>query len=87
MQTGTGHVSVMLFDAEASCLRIAAARGMDNELMESIRLRPGDQIAGWVFQEGKSVILNRDTQQNSPFAPLLKRTEIASAISWSTQYQ
>lgn len=81
-QTGTGHVSVMLFDAKESCLRIAAARGMDNDLMESIRIQPGDQIAGWVFQEGKSVILNRDTQKDSPFAPLLKRTEITSAISF-----
>jgi len=80
--TGTGHVSVMLFDEEDSCLRIAAARGMDNDLMESICIQPGDQIAGWVFQEGKSVILNRDTQKDSPFAPLLKRTEIASAISF-----
>jgi adenylate cyclase len=81
-QTGAGHVSVMLFDAEEACLRIAAARGMDRELVQSIRIRPGDQIAGWVFQQGKPVILNRDTQEESIFAPLLKRTEIASAISF-----
>jgi adenylate cyclase len=80
--TGTGHVSVMLYDVEKSCLRIAAARGMDNDLMESICIQPGDQIAGWVFQEGKPVILNRETQQDSPFAPLLKRPEITSAISF-----
>lgn len=80
--TGTGHVSVMLYDAEKSCLRIAAARGMDNDLMESICIQPGDQIAGWVFQEGKPVILNRDTQQESPFGPQLKRPEITSAISF-----
>ena len=81
-QTGAGQVSVMLFDAAEACLRIAAARGMDKDLVESIRLQPGDQIAGWVFQEGKPVILNRDTQQKTLFAPLLKRTEITSAISF-----
>jgi len=81
-QTGAGHVSVMLFDSKEACLRIAAARGMDRELARSIRIRPGDQIAGWVFQQGKPVILNRDTQEESIFAPLLKRTEITSAISF-----
>jgi adenylate cyclase len=81
-QTGAGHVSVMLYDAEEACLRIAAARGMDGELAQSIRVRPGDQIAGWVFQQGKPVILNRDTQENSIFAPLLTRPEIVSAISF-----
>ncbi len=81
-QTGVDHVSVMLFDAEESCLRIAAARGMDGQLARSIRLKPGDQIAGWVFQQGKPVILNRDSQETSIFAPLLKRHEISSAISF-----
>ncbi len=81
-QTGVDHVSVMLFDAEESCLRIAAARGMDEQLARSIRLKPGDQIAGWVFQQGKPVILNRDSQETSIFAPLLKRKEITSAISF-----
>ena len=81
-QTGVDHVSVMLFDAEENRLRIAAARGMDGQLARSIRLKPGDQIAGWVFQQGKPVILNRDSQEASIFAPLLKRKEIISAISF-----
>ncbi len=81
-QTGATHVSVMLYDPDEACLRIAAARGMDQDLVHSIRLQPGDQIAGWVFAQGKPVILNRDTQDQSIFAPLLKRPEITSAISF-----
>ncbi len=81
-QTGASHVSVMLFDVGEECLRIAAARGMDKDLVDSIRIQPGDQIAGWVFKQGKPVILNRDTQEESIFAPLLKRKEISSSISF-----
>ena len=81
-QTGAAHLSVMLYDPDEACLRIAAARGMDQDLVHSIRLQPGDQIAGWVFAKGKPVILNRDTQDRSIFAPLLKRPEITSAISF-----
>ncbi len=81
-QTGVGHVSVMLYDQNENRLKIAAARGMDRQLAGSIRLKPGEQIAGWVFQQGKPVILNRDSQEKSIFAPLLKRREIASAISF-----
>lgn len=81
-QTGAGHVSAMLYDSAENCLRIAAARGMDMELVESIRIQPGAQIAGWVFQHRKPVILNRSTQDESIFAPLLKRPEITSAISF-----
>lgn len=79
---GAANISLMLYNQEEACLQIAAARGMDKELAASIRLQPGDQIAGWVFQKGKSVILNREDQQNSIFAPLLKRLEIVSAISF-----
>ena len=81
-QTGGDQVSVMLFDEREECLRIAASRGMDGELARSIRLRPGDQIAGWVFQQGRPVILNRDARDQSPFAALMTRSEIASAISF-----
>jgi len=81
-QTGADQVSIMLHDARENSLRIAAARGMDEALIRSIRIRPGDKIAGWVFREGKPVLLNRGSQQDSIFAPLLNRPEIASAISF-----
>ncbi len=81
-QTGAANVSVMLYNEEERCLQIAAARGMDRELARSIRVQPGDQISGWVFARRKPVLLNRETQAESIFAPLLRRPEIASAISF-----
>jgi len=81
-QTGAGQISVMLFDAEAKSLYIAACRGIDPALASSIRVAPGDRIAGWVFAQGHSVILNREDQHGSMFAPLLQQPEIDSAISF-----
>ena len=81
-QTAADSLSVMLFDEQEGCLRIAASRGIDEELARKIKIRPGDKIAGWVFAERKPVILNRETQQDSPFADLLKRPEIVSAVSF-----
>lgn len=84
-QTGSSHISVMLYNEQDGCLHVAAARGMSEELAAAIRLHPGDQIAGWVFQRGKPVILNREDQQESIFAPLLKQPDIVSAISFPLQ--
>ena len=81
-QTAADSLSVMLFDEEEGYLRIAAARGMPEELARTIKIRPGDKIAGWVFAERKPVILNRETQEDSPFADLLKRPDIVSAVSF-----
>jgi adenylate cyclase len=81
-QTAADSLSVMLFDEEEGCLRIAASRGIEEELARTIKIRPGDKIAGWVFSERKPVILNRETQKDSPFADLLKRPEIVSAVSF-----
>ncbi len=81
-QAEKSSISVMLYNAEDGCLRIAAARGMDPRLVQSIKLYPGDQIAGWVFQQGKPVILNKEDQNASIFSPLLQQTDIVSAISF-----
>lgn len=81
-QIEANHISVMLYDSKEDRLRIAAARGMDPALMQSIRLQPGAQIAGWVFQQGKPVILNKEDQDNSIFASLLQQPDIVSAISF-----
>ncbi len=81
-QSRSSHVSIMLYDDKDACLHIAAAKGLDPKLYGSIRVRPGDQIAGWVFSRGKPVILNRQDFACSPFASFLKRPEIVSAISF-----
>lgn len=81
-QAGGAQITVMLYDEADGCLHIVAGRGMPAELMASIRLYPGDQIAGWVFQRGKPVILNKEDQATSIFSPLLKNPDIVTAISF-----
>lgn len=85
--TGASRISVMWFDEDEGCLRIVAAKGLDADLAQSIRLRPGDQVAGWVYQKGKPVILNRGSQDQSIFAPLLKRQDISAAVSFPITMQ
>ena len=80
-QTGAVHIWVMLYDECDGKLKIAAGRGIDRKLIEKVRVEPGSNIAGWVYSENKTVILNKETQDDSLFAPLLKRPEIVSAIS------
>ncbi|MCI5224214.1 MAG: GAF domain-containing protein, partial [Candidatus Electrothrix sp. AR4] len=81
-QTAADSLSVMLYDEEEGVLRIAASRGIPEEMIDAIRIKPGDKIAGRVFQERKPVILNQETQNDSRFADLLKRPEIVSAVSF-----
>jgi adenylate cyclase len=81
-QVRASRISVMLHDPQEGCLRIAASRGMDDALVQSIRLQPGDQIAGWVYQQGKPVLLNKEDQDASIFSPLLLQPDIVSAISF-----
>jgi len=80
--TRASRISVMWFMEDEDCLRIVAAKGLDADLAQSIRLRPGDQVAGWVYQKGKPVILNKGSQDKSIFAPLLRRQEITAAVSF-----
>jgi adenylate cyclase len=75
-------ISLMIFDEEVGRLKIVASRGISDELIKSISIKPGEQIAGWVYENGKPVILNKLTQRHSPFSQLLKRDNIAAAISF-----
>ena len=86
-QTGAGHCSVMLHDPRENCLHIAAFRGMDPALARSIRQQPGDKIAGWVFQQGKPVILNKEDQEGTIFSSLLQQPDVVSAISFPLRIQ
>jgi adenylate cyclase len=47
-----------------------------------IRSRPGDNIAGKVFESGKPLILNKGSEQIANLAPSLKNPDIVAAISF-----
>jgi adenylate cyclase len=67
--TRANRISVMWYIEKEDCLRIVAARGLDADVAQSIRVRPGDQVAGWVYQ-------------HSIFAPLLQRQDVTAAVSF-----
>jgi len=81
-QTGAQRISVMLYDEKESCLKIAAAKGIDEAVFQNVRVRRGERIAGWVFEKGEAVILNGGPEDNPDFAPLLKQRHIKAAISF-----
>jgi adenylate cyclase len=79
--SGSQHISILLYDDEKSALHIATSKGINKKVADSVQLKSGDCIAGWVYKHGKPVILNKENQHKSIFAPFLKRPEIISAIS------
>ena len=52
------------------------------QIIGKVRTKPGDRIAGRVFQERMPVILNQEAQNDSGFAHLLNRPKIFSAVSF-----
>jgi len=79
---GGTSVTVMMKDDDSNLLKIIASRNMDHDLASQIRLKPGSKIAGWVFQSGQPVILNKRTQEKSQFAHYLKKKDITASISF-----
>jgi adenylate cyclase len=80
-QTGAQRISIMLYDERQDRLLTAAAIGVKEEVFD-VRLKPGEKIAGRVFQTGKPVILNAGPEANPKFASFLKSKNIAAAMSF-----
>ena len=81
-QINVPYISLMMFAESDDCLHVVASRGMDKNVAKKVAVKPGENIAGWVYEKGEPVILNRSTQENSPFAKYLKRGEIEASISF-----
>jgi len=81
-QTTAQRVSVMFYDEREACLRIVAAKGIKDEIIRNVRIKPGEKIAGRVFQRGKPLILNGGPEGNPKFAPFLQSKDIIAAISF-----
>lgn len=76
------NISIMLLDSGTNELKIVASKGMCPKIVKDIRIAPGENVAGWVFSEGKPVILNKRTQHSSPVSNSLIRDDINAAISF-----
>jgi len=82
IQTGTQRISVMLYDEAEGCLRIAAAKGLKEEIVHKVRIKPGERIAGRVFQTGEPIIMGRGPEDNPRLASFLKSRNIIASISF-----
>lgn len=82
LQINVPTISLMMFVEKDKCLRVVASTGMDETVAETVAIKSGEQIAGWVYEHGEPVILNKQTQKKSPLAKHLRRDEITASISF-----
>jgi HD-GYP domain-containing protein (c-di-GMP phosphodiesterase class II)/nitrogen-specific signal transduction histidine kinase len=50
--------SILLSDEMTGDLTIKSARGLSDDIIKLTRIRPGDQISGWVAMEGKPLLIS-----------------------------
>jgi len=82
LQINVPSISVMMFVEEDECMHVVASRGMDEAVAGKVAVKSGEQIAGWVYEHGEAVILNRESQGTSPLSKYLQRSEITASISF-----
>ena len=75
-------LSLMIFDKQSDLLRIVASKGLSKEVVETFSVRPGEKISGRVFEMGKPIIFNKQTQDQTSFSRMLNRSELSASISF-----
>lgn len=78
---GVEKASIMIYDKEAGGLRIAAARGMDPEVMSRAFVRVGEGISGRVFQSDEPLLVQdiQAVDMPKPHGGRYKTTSLMSA--------
>ena len=66
--------SLMIYDAKADELNIAASKNISKEVIENTRIKPGLGIAGRAFQTGETIFVT-DPQQNSQYKDFIGKEE------------
>lgn len=51
------RASILVFDNEQKCLKVVASRGMNQELQSKVQIRPGEGVAGYVYQHAKPCLI------------------------------
>jgi serine phosphatase RsbU (regulator of sigma subunit)/anti-sigma regulatory factor (Ser/Thr protein kinase) len=52
------RASFLVFDREARVLRVATSRGISAKVARSVAIRPGEGVAGYVFQTARPLLVN-----------------------------
>jgi adenylate cyclase len=71
----------MMFDEAVNSLKVVAYRGLAADYVEDLQIKPGERIAGKVFQSQQPIVLNKAHQHLSPYHALMNRKELSAAIS------
>jgi len=71
---GSGRGSIMIFDENIDELYIIAARNISRDLVEKVRIKPGEGIAGRVFQKGEQIFVS-DPSANPQYSGYENRPE------------
>lgn len=79
-------ISIMMYDEVSAALKVVAAKGGSENIRKNVVVKPGERISGWVYNNGEPIILNKQTQHESPVADFLNRSEIQAAISFPLIY-
>ena len=74
------RASLMLVDEKSNEMRIAAHRGLNDEVASKLRLKVGEGIAGWVALEGKPILV-KDVESDPRIHKPLASTSAGSFIS------
>lgn len=84
-ETKAEAVSLMLFDEDRRELRIAAASGLPEEVVETQKTLLGRGIAGRVAERGEALIINEGGPLDPEIRGIVDRPEILSALSLPLQ--
>ncbi len=79
-QTGATRGSLMIYNERRKGLEIVASQGLSEEIIRTTLVKPGQGIAGLVFEKGQPVIIG-DITKDPTFAPLRRGYQDKSFIS------
>ncbi|MCH6563488.1 MAG: GAF domain-containing protein [Myxococcales bacterium] len=78
--TGADRGSLMLIDPSDDCLTVDVAIGIEKELIDKIRIRPGEGIAGRALQDRRAILLKGKADRQR-YNIVRERDDVVSAIS------
>ncbi len=80
-ETRSDTVSLMLIDEPTQEMRIEAAVGLPELIVQSARKKVGERLAGWVAAQKTPLLLQKESAKDAWIWEAMKKEEIASAIS------
>ncbi|HLD44298.1 MAG TPA: GAF domain-containing protein, partial [bacterium] len=74
------RASILIFDETDKRLKVAASRGISDQVREHTSIRPGEGVSGYVFQHGRSLLIE-DINLNTRGLERKKHYKTSSFIS------